>query len=120
MRFRAVITNQLAMKDFYSKWIWNCSQSQWRISFSLFFTSDIALSFSKLSKRGVFHCKKNGVMISNVGATVGAHPLLWATIEKGDFFEQFECEGVNAENDEIVMTFHAGNSRFLFKFLKIY
>lgn len=66
------------------------------------------MSFSKLSKRGVFQSTKKGIMISNVGASVGAHPLLWAIIDKNDFFEQYESEGVSSENDNILLTFHAG------------
>lgn len=76
-----------------------------------FCTADIALSFSKMSRRGVFHATKQGVMISNVGASVSSTPLLWAVIDKTDFFEQYDSEGANAENDEIVLTFHAGNSQ---------
>lgn len=52
--------------------------------------------------------KKNSLHISNVGSSSQSNPLLWANIEKDDFFVQFSMDGVDEHFNEIWLTFSPG------------
>lgn len=84
MKFKAVLTDQLCMKDFFN----------------------IVTTFAKLSKRAIFNITTDGIVLSNIGATINTTPLLWAVIDKTDLFSTFAMEGVDQKNNEIWLNFY--------------
>lgn len=56
----------------------------------------------------IFHIKKTGLCISNIGIGINANPTVWSDIGKDNFFAQFSMKGVDEQFDEIWLTLYPG------------
>lgn len=63
-----------------------------------------------MSKRAIINLTTDGIILSNVGAAINTNPLLWAVIDKTEFFSQFAMEGVDERNNEIWLNAYPGQS----------
>lgn len=107
MKFKAILTDQLCMKDFFSKqlvWFFiyyyvNCS--------NVYFL-DIILTFARLSRRVTFIIKETGLYFSNVGTGITINPTAYSEIGKDDFFAHFNMKGIDEEFKEIWLSLYPG------------
>lgn len=113
MKFRALLNDQLCMKDFSSKgnkWrLLLCNRFYLRINKTkTTFCLDVVATFAKLSKRATINITEDGLSLSNIGTAINSNLKLWSVIRKDDFFAQYAMKGVDDDHNEIWLNFHPG------------